>query len=337
MDSTVDLLDQAKRLYIEVVCAFYTDIEYIIADRLIRYQYIRSDEVESDTVLNLPKKFANRAINRLKEASLISSFDFHICQDVDGKSFKSVKSFVVYYIDYDHFVKVLVYRIHRIYQTQASNEVMVRDCQRDRFECPNHLCQRRYKIFDVASLYDEKSNNYICECGSVLREINTDQFKKNYQIMEEKINNQMDSPELNKFSILNCIEFLRDQTIHQKDPQEVIKVKLNEELNKNGDTKTSGIIGFRGTGRGGGGGRFSSYTELPAGQINIEVSMEDSTDLGKKTLSERLALPSFLIESTVPETLKRNERENEEQEVVDDDDNGVFGPSLFDSYFQNSR
>lgn len=33
---------------------------------------------------------ANRAINRLKEASLISSFDFHICQDVDGKSFKVV-------------------------------------------------------------------------------------------------------------------------------------------------------------------------------------------------------------------------------------------------------
>ena len=75
--------------------------------------------------------------------------------------------------------------------------------------------------------------------------------------------------------------------------------------------------------------------------------MEDSTDLGKKTLSERLALPSFLIESTVPETLrlrrrvrcrlKRNERENEEQEVVDDDDSGIFGPSLFDSYFQNSR
>ena len=84
----------------------------------------------------------------------------------------------------------------------------------------------------MASLYDEKSNNYICECGSILREINTDQFKKNYQIMEEKINNQMDSPELNKFSILNCIEFLRDQTIHQKDPQEVIKVKLNEELKK---------------------------------------------------------------------------------------------------------
>ena len=39
--------------------AFYTDNEYIIADRLVRYQYIRDDEVESDNVIKLPHKYVD--------------------------------------------------------------------------------------------------------------------------------------------------------------------------------------------------------------------------------------------------------------------------------------
>ena len=61
-----DLLDIAKRLYMYIIwyvqyavlyfSAFYTDNEYIIADRLVRYQYIRDDEVESDNVIKLHHK-----------------------------------------------------------------------------------------------------------------------------------------------------------------------------------------------------------------------------------------------------------------------------------------
>lgn len=69
MSSSDTLLDTAKKLYMFVIwyetwvvfdcSAFYTDNEYIIADRLVRYQYIRDDEVESDNVIKLPHKYVD--------------------------------------------------------------------------------------------------------------------------------------------------------------------------------------------------------------------------------------------------------------------------------------
>lgn len=71
MSSSDTLLDTAKKLYMFVIwyekgsvfdcSAFYTDNEYIIADRLVRYQYIRDDEVESDNVIKLHHKYVGRS------------------------------------------------------------------------------------------------------------------------------------------------------------------------------------------------------------------------------------------------------------------------------------
>lgn len=47
----------------------------------------------------------------------------------DGESDKAV---LIYYINYDHFINVVFFRLHRMYQVQVSNEIFNRSCEKER-------------------------------------------------------------------------------------------------------------------------------------------------------------------------------------------------------------
>ena len=45
---------------------------------------------------------------------------------------ESDKAVLIYYINYDHFINVVFFRLHRMYQVQVSNEIFNRSCEKER-------------------------------------------------------------------------------------------------------------------------------------------------------------------------------------------------------------
>lgn len=39
---------------------------------------------------------------------------------------------IIYYINYDDFINVVILRLHRMYQVQVSNEIFNRSCEKER-------------------------------------------------------------------------------------------------------------------------------------------------------------------------------------------------------------
>ena len=88
---------------------------------------------------------AKRALNKLEGGALIHSFKFqNRSRDSSGKVIivSVLQVFITkqksdytkyYYINYDHFVNVITYRLFRMYQVQVSNESYNRSSDKERF------------------------------------------------------------------------------------------------------------------------------------------------------------------------------------------------------------
>lgn len=331
MNSAAENLDTAKRMFMDIVCAFYTDAEYIIADYLVRNKYLREDDVQNDKLL-LHHKRARQAINKLLEGALIKSFNYHdrAC-DTDGKLLKNDKFVIIYYINYDDFINVVILRLHRMYQVQVSNEIFNRSCEKERLECVNPGCKKRYTIIEAVQYFSEERKCYVCRfCGRELAEIpNQNEEEEDIQAMQNKIKEQMEEEEPYRTSLLGYIRKLSGITIHFEDPEDSITKELRE-----ASMTGMGMLVHKG-GFGGGGGRSRNHGDVHS-QVGLEIDvlMDNGGDKSVDKLAREMeSLPAFLVQSTVSETVKRHERQMRKKQMEYSDDDACLstGKGLFDS------
>ncbi|KNB43709.1 zinc finger domain-containing protein [Blastocystis sp. subtype 4] len=305
MENHDEVLHKAQEFFLDIVAAFYSDIELAIANALVHYKYLRDDDISDEKILKIRHKYAHRALYNLRDGSLVKSFQFNLRVRGNDKKIAAV--------DYDHVRNVVLYRLHSIYQIQVFNENFNRSNELERFECRNPACKKKYSLPEVAMNFNDKTNKYFCSyCHRDLDELKVDEGVTS-QNLQDKLNKQT-------VIIMRHLEGLQNYTIHEQDPQQEIEKELKEQCYSGIDPEIR--LAIAGNGGGGGRTRGDGYTSYASRGTEIRVNIVDEDSI-ISSKPRRLAstVPSFLVNSTVEETLQWQQREmlNEEQFYEDDD------------------
>ena len=206
-----------ERLIRTVARAFYTDSFLVVFDTLIQEKYLREEEFAPR--LKLPDKDVKKVLAQLESEMLIRSED--MVMD-DGRTAKC------YYIDYQLFVNVVLYRIHLMEKAIEAaerselNEVF--------FQCPT--CANRYTSLEAQKLLSADFK-FICpNCcpdPSLSRAISQDYFRlmeidnrskmNDVQQLEKKFTDQLNETDHHE-GIFDLLHALRDRSLIRNLPSE---------------------------------------------------------------------------------------------------------------------
>ena len=206
-----------ERLIRAVARAFYSDSFLVVFDTLIQEKYLREEEFAPR--LKLPDKDVKKVLAQLESEMLIRSED--MVMD-DGRTAKC------YYVDYQLFVNVVLYRIHLMEKAIEAaerselNEVF--------FQCPT--CANRYTSLEAQKLLSADFK-FICpNCcpdPSLSRAISQDYFRlieidnrskmNDVQQLEKKFTDQLNETDHHE-GIFDLLHALRDRSLIRNLPSE---------------------------------------------------------------------------------------------------------------------
>lgn len=159
----------AERLIATVARAFYTDNYVVLFDALVREKYIREEELGPR--LKLPNEEVRKMIVLLEKERLIS-FEERLMESDQRRS-------QCYYIDYQHFVHIVRYRIHLMQKGIKNSENV--ELNTHFLICPT--CKEKYSELQYHKVRD-KNHKFICPHCCPLQSFRLIESEKYYQLVE---------------------------------------------------------------------------------------------------------------------------------------------------------
>ena len=159
---------------------------------------------------------------------------------------------IFWYIDYQHVVDVIKYKLVSIKETL---EIEGKEVNGDFFLCPNESCKATYSELDADRLDDEEMNDFTClKCRTVLKTRDTSKGKDNAKLIRDM------QPLFDLVRLADDIDI--PKYYHNTDHLELVQ----------------GANGSGGGGGGGGGGKRLRVNDLytPQSQLSFSVVIDDA-------------------------------------------------------------
>lgn len=281
-----------ERLIATVGRAFYNDNVVIVLDALVREKFIRNEEIGPR--LKLSGRDVRKILNLLESECLVKSED--LTMD-DGKTSKC------WYIDYQHFVYVVRFRIYLIQKELSTLETQ--EMNHLYFECPR--CHQKYSELEAVRLRS-KDGHFICSHCCPYEDFSTSISHESYRLIEfdnrsklkevqsfdKKLREQFKATE-DHDGIYNLLAELKDVQIIRNRPSENIKrgiggTKVTDEETKmeiaeNSKIRSGGNSAVRAAKQ----GQSSSGGGVREGEFVLEITTDEAETVASRERNEYLA------------------------------------------------
>ena len=154
--SSVSSTIHVDNLIKTIVRAFYTDDCVCIIDVLLRDKYLRDDDMGPR--LSLPVKQLRRTMEYLHREMLVR---YELVDDLAAGGSQQTK---FWYVDYNHCVNVIRWRVFKLKQQIAKTEVSARSSSS--YVCPNYrkkVCNGTYSELEAQQVLDYETGLFLCQ------------------------------------------------------------------------------------------------------------------------------------------------------------------------------
>ena len=139
-----------------IVRAFYPDECVCIIDVLLRDKYLRDDDMGPR--LSLPVKQLRRTMEYLHQEMLVK---YELVDDLAAGGSQQTK---FWYVDYNHCVNVIRWRVFKLKKEMEKVELLARSSSM--YVCPNYskkICNGTYSELEAQQILDYDTGLFLCQ------------------------------------------------------------------------------------------------------------------------------------------------------------------------------